>query len=146
MQAEDTALDGKLRVLAAEDNDINQQVLRAVLGQVGLTPLIVANGREAVEAWEAGDWDIIQMDIQMPEMDGVTATKTIRERELVTGRKRTPILALTANAMSHQAREYLLAGMDGLAPKPIDIARLFQAMEQVIAAPDSDDEDRAAAS
>jgi two-component system, sensor histidine kinase len=143
---EDSTLGGELRVLAAEDNDVNQQVLRAILAQAGLTPVIVPNGREAVEAWEQGDWDIILMDIQMPEMDGVTAAKTIREREAVTGRRRTPILALTANAMSHQAQEYRLAGMDGIAAKPIDIVRFFQAMDEVMSAADPQAEPRAAAS
>jgi two-component system, sensor histidine kinase len=142
----DSALDREIRVLAAEDNEVNQQVLRAILGQAGLTPVIVGNGREAVEAWEQGGWDIILMDIQMPEMDGVSAAKLIREREIVTGRPRTPILALTANAMSHQAQEYLQAGMDGIAAKPIDIVRLFQAMDEVMSAEPPQAEVRAAAS
>jgi CheY-like chemotaxis protein len=65
-------------------------------------------------------------------MDGVAATVAIREREAQTGRARTPILAVTANAMTHQVAEYEAAGMDGMVPKPIDIAALFQAMEQAL--------------
>jgi CheY-like chemotaxis protein len=131
----------EIRILAAEDNDINQQVLTAVFNHVGLQPVIASNGREAVEAWENGEWDVVLMDIQMPEMDGVQATRAIRAREAATGRRRTPILAVTANAMTHQALEYEAAGMDGLVPKPIDVAKLFAAIERVLAEP----EDMAAA-
>jgi CheY-like chemotaxis protein len=68
---------------------------------------------------------VILMDIQMPVMDGLTATATIRGRELETGRARTPIVALTANAMSHQVEQYLAAGMDSHVAKPIEAAALF---------------------
>jgi signal transduction histidine kinase/ActR/RegA family two-component response regulator len=122
----------ELRVLAAEDNDTNQLVLKTLLSQAGINPTLVENGRQALEAWEAQHWDIILMDIQMPIMDGVAATCAIRERERVTGRPRTPILAVTANAMTHQVAEYQAAGMDGMVPKPIDVAALFQAMEQAL--------------
>lgn len=123
---------GELRVLAAEDNDTNQLVLKTLLSQVGINPTLVENGRQALEAWEAQHWDIILMDIQMPVMDGVAATCAIREREQTAGRPRTPILAVTANAMTHQVAEYEAAGMDGMVPKPIDIAALIQAMEQAL--------------
>ncbi|HEY3949387.1 response regulator [Phenylobacterium sp.] len=123
---------GELRVLAAEDNDTNQLVLKVLLSQAGVTPTLVENGRAALEAWEAGTWDIILMDIQMPVMDGVTATREIRAREAQTGRARTPIIAVTANAMTHQVAEYKAAGMDGMAPKPIDMTLLFHAMEQAL--------------
>jgi signal transduction histidine kinase/CheY-like chemotaxis protein len=122
----------ELRVLAAEDNDINQLVLQTLLAQAGVNPTLVENGRQALEAWEAQHWDIVLMDIQMPVMDGVAATCAIRERERMTGRPRTPILAVTANAMTHQVAEYEAAGMDGMVPKPIDVARLFHAMEQAL--------------
>ena len=120
---------GGVRVLAAEDNDVNQLVLKTLLSQAGIEPTMVGNGRQALEAWEAADWDIILMDIQMPVMDGVVATRAIREREAASGRSRTPILAVTANAMTHQVAEYEAAGMDGMVPKPLDITALFQAME-----------------
>ena len=74
------------------------------------------------------------MDIQMPEMNGVEATRAIRARELETGRARTPIIAVTANAMTHQVTEYQAAGMDGVVAKPVDMANLFQVMEQALAA------------
>ncbi|HEX2559483.1 ATP-binding protein [Phenylobacterium sp.] len=121
-----------LRVLAAEDNSVNQLVLKTLLHQIGVEPVVVEDGQAALEAWEAGDWDAILMDIQMPVMDGPTAARRIREREAATGRPRTPILALTANAMSHQVSQYLAVGMDGHVSKPIDAARLFQALQAVI--------------
>jgi signal transduction histidine kinase/CheY-like chemotaxis protein len=123
---------GEIRVLAAEDNETNQLVLKTLLSQAGIEPTLVENGRQALEAWEGQHWDLILMDIQMPIMDGVAATMAIRQRELETGRPRTPILAVTANAMTHQVAEYLAAGMDSMVPKPIDIAALFAAMEQAL--------------
>ena len=121
-----------IRVLAAEDNVTNQLVLKALLAQAGVEPALVANGREALAAWEDQTWDIILMDIQMPEMSGVDATRAIRQRERDTGRARTPIVAVTANAMTHQLAEYAQAGMDGVAPKPINTANLFEVMQQVM--------------
>ncbi|HEY2708576.1 MAG TPA: ATP-binding protein [Caulobacteraceae bacterium] len=127
----------RVRILAAEDNQINRLVLKTLLGQIGLEPDIVSDGALAVEAWRSGAYDVILMDIQMPEMDGVTATRMIRSEERATGRVRTPILGLTANAMSHQVADYRQAGMDGHVAKPIDIAKLFQALEDALAAPAS---------
>ncbi|MDB5429722.1 MAG: hypothetical protein JWP35_838 [Caulobacter sp.] len=117
-----------VRVLAAEDNAVNQLVLRTLLQQFGIDPVIVGNGAEAVAAWEAEPWDLVLMDIQMPVMDGPTACHAIRAREAATGRARTPIIALTANAMSHQVADYARAGMDGVVAKPIEIARLYEAL------------------
>jgi signal transduction histidine kinase/CheY-like chemotaxis protein len=122
-----------LRVLAAEDNKVNQLVLRTLLSQAGIEPVIVGDGVDAVAAWEADHWDVILMDVQMPRMDGPTATRFIRERELAQGRARTPIVALTANAMTHQVSQYLDAGMDGFVAKPIEVTRLFEALEGALA-------------
>jgi len=121
-----------LRVLAAEDNATNQLVLRTLLAAVGISPTVVENGREALAAWENQDWDIVLMDIQMPEMDGVEATRAIRQRERETGRARTPIIAVTANAMTHQVAEYAAVGMDGVVPKPIDTVCLFEVLDQAL--------------
>jgi signal transduction histidine kinase/ActR/RegA family two-component response regulator len=123
---------GDIRVLAAEDNETNQLVLKTLLGQVGIAPELVANGQQALEAWERQAWDIVLMDIQMPLMDGVLATQMIRQRERETGRPRTPILAVTANAMTHQVVEYEAAGMDGVVAKPIDIVALLNAMQAAL--------------
>jgi len=121
-----------LRVLAAEDNTVNQLVLRTLLHQIGIDPVVVDNGLQAIEAWEREPWDVILMDVQMPEMDGPTATAVIRGRELAEGRARTPIVALTANAMAHQVAEYLGAGMDGFVPKPIEVGRLYEALQHAL--------------
>jgi len=121
-----------LRVLAAEDNPVNQLVLKTLLAQIGVQPVMVGDGVDAVAAWESGDWDVILMDVQMPRMDGPTATRFIRDRELAQRRRRTPIVALTANAMTHQVSEYLAAGMDGFVAKPIEVARLFAALEAAL--------------
>jgi signal transduction histidine kinase/ActR/RegA family two-component response regulator len=121
-----------LRVLAAEDNPVNQMVLKTLLHQAGVHPLLVGDGQAALAAWEAGDWDLILMDMQMPVMDGLDATRAIRAREAVTGRMRTPIIALTANVMAHQIATYIEAGMDRFVGKPIEVGELFAAIEAVL--------------
>jgi CheY-like chemotaxis protein len=129
-----TADVGTLRVLAAEDNEINQIVLTTLLEQAGIDVVIARNGLEAIEAWRGGCWDVILMDVQMPIMDGPTATGAIRAAEAAEGRRRTPIIALTANSMDHQVAEYLAAGMDAVVSKPIKVEALFAALEAVLAA------------
>jgi len=114
-----------LRILAAEDNQVNQLVLRMLLAQVGVDLTLVDNGLEAVEAAKTGVWDVILMDIQMPVMDGPTATGLIRAEEQALGRAAVPIIALTADAMSHQVEGYREAGMNGFVAKPIDAAKLY---------------------
>ena len=121
-----------LRVLAAEDNAMNQLVLKTLLAHVGVEPVMVGNGREAVEAWDREPWDLILMDVQMPEMDGPTAAGVIRARERAQGRSRTPIVALTANAMSHQVSGYLQAGMDDFVAKPIEASRLYAVIQAAL--------------
>ncbi|RAK56942.1 ATP-binding protein [Phenylobacterium deserti] len=128
-----------LRVLAAEDNPMNRQVLQTLMAQLGVDVHIVADGAQAVDAAAAGEFDLILMDVQMPVMDGPTAAREIRALEVGLGR-RTPILALTANAMTHHAEAYLAAGMDGLVAKPIQVGRLVAEMERVLAAPPAAEE------
>ncbi len=123
-----------VRILAAEDNAVNQLVLKTLLSQAGLDPVVVADGAAALDAWRNARWDVILMDIQMPVMDGVTAARHIRAAEVAESRPRTPIIAVTANAMSHQVTEYLAAGIDDVAPKPLDAARLFDAIERALEA------------
>ncbi|HEY1425450.1 MAG TPA: ATP-binding protein [Caulobacteraceae bacterium] len=129
-----------VRVLAAEDNLVNQKVLKAIVEPMDVELVIVGDGRAALDAWRAGGFDVILMDIQMPVMDGITAAKTIREAERKEQLARTPILALTANALVHQVEEYLAAGMDGHVAKPIEISKLYDAMNRVLS-----DSDQAAA-
>ena len=117
-----------LRLLAAEDHAVNQIVLRSLLSQFGIDAVIVANGEEAVDAWRREAWDLVLMDVQMPVLDGVEATRTIRALEMQEGRARVPILALTVNTMSHHLEDYTAAGMDGCVSKPIDAEALMDAL------------------
>jgi signal transduction histidine kinase len=128
-----TCGEAQLSVLAAEDNPVNQLVLKTLLHQLGIALTVVENGALAVEAWRAGAFDIILMDVQMPEMDGPTAAAAIRKSEAETGRPRTPIVALTANVMPHQVTHYREVGMDGHVAKPVEIGLLVAAMEEALA-------------
>ncbi|HRD28571.1 MAG TPA: ATP-binding protein, partial [Caulobacter sp.] len=123
----------KLRILAAEDNATNQKVLQAVLEPLDVHLHIVPDGKQAVDAWRRGGFDLILMDVQMPVMDGVEAARTIRAAEAAEGGPRIPILALTANALVHQVESYLAAGMDGHVAKPIELTRLYDAIETTLA-------------
>jgi len=116
-----------LRILVAEDNRINQMLVRAMLQKAGHTVVIAGNGRIAVAEVEGGTFDVILMDMQMPEMDGEEATRAIRA--LPPPRNRLPILALTADAMVEHRERYLAAGVDDLVPKPIDWEILLAALE-----------------
>jgi signal transduction histidine kinase/CheY-like chemotaxis protein len=120
------------RVLAAEDNPVNQVVISTLLGQLGLDATVVADGKQAVALWEAQPWDLILMDVQMPVLDGLEATRLIRAAERASGRARTPIIALTADAMSHQRSVYEAAEMDGFVAKPIEVAQLYAALEAAL--------------
>jgi signal transduction histidine kinase/CheY-like chemotaxis protein len=122
-----------LRVLAAEDNPMNQIVLRTLLEAAGICPVMVSNGEEAVAAWTSGGWDVVLMDIQMPVMDGVVAAQAIRAAERESGSARTPIIALTANAMDHHRSEYLDAGMDAVVAKPINLVVLLNTIQALLA-------------
>ena len=132
--AVDNTGERNLRLLAAEDNPTNQQVLAAVMESLGIDIDIVADGKQAVEAWKHGGYDLVLMDIQMPVMDGIDAARAIRGLEVEEQRKRTPIVALTANALTHQVEEYMAAGMDGHVAKPIEIAKLYEAISAALTA------------
>jgi signal transduction histidine kinase/CheY-like chemotaxis protein len=121
-----------LRVLAAEDNLVNQLVLRTLMEQFGISLTVVENGKLAVEAWESQTWDIILMDMQMPVMGGVEASRLIREREREKAVTRTPIIAVTANAKAHQISEYEIAGIDGIVSKPIKADLLANVLIKVL--------------
>jgi CheY-like chemotaxis protein len=119
-------------ILVAEDNAVNQEVIRELLGSLGHTVAIVENGRQAVQAAFAQKFDVILMDIQMPEMDGYEATAEIRRRERTAG-GHLPIVAMTANAMKGDDELCLRAGMDDYVSKPIDVERVRRAIESVTA-------------
>jgi CheY-like chemotaxis protein len=124
---------GQLRVLAAEDNPTNQLVLKTLLAQAGIDVHVVGDGEAAVAAWRDGAWDLVLMDLQMPVLDGLAATRAIRRLEAAEGLPRTPIVAVTANAAAERLADYLAAGLDDVVPKPIQFARLLGAMDKAIA-------------
>jgi two-component system, sensor histidine kinase and response regulator len=116
------------RVLLVEDNEVNQQVARRFLERLGCTVAVVSDGRAGVDAWSRGSFDLILMDVQMPVMDGLAATREIRR--LSGDRARTPIVALTASAMTGELERCLSAGMDALLTKPLEESRLRAVLER----------------
>jgi len=116
------------KVLLVEDNVVNQKVGRRFLERLGCEVVLAENGVQALEAWKREEFRLVLMDVQMPEMDGYTATRTIRDLEK--GRMRTPIVALTANAMTGQLERCLQCGMDGLLTKPLDPERLEEVLDR----------------
>jgi CheY-like chemotaxis protein len=119
----------KLRILLAEDNVVNQKVAAAMLMRVGHAVFIAGNGKEALRALVGQAFDLILMDIQMPEMDGLSATAAIRLDEKVTGRH-IPIIAMTAHAMTGDRERCLAAGMDDYISKPVDARELLKLISQ----------------
>ncbi len=117
-------------MLVAEDNLVNRTLAEHLLRRRGHQPVMVVNGREAVDALEDQSIDLVLMDLQMPEMDGFEATAAIRARERRTG-ARIPIIALTAHAMEGDRQRCLDADMDGYVSKPIDAVELFGVIEDV---------------
>jgi CheY-like chemotaxis protein/HPt (histidine-containing phosphotransfer) domain-containing protein len=132
-----------LRVLLAEDNEVNQMLAVHLLSKRGHTVVVTGNGLEALAAYEQDRFDLILMDIQMPEMNGLEATQFIRQREVATG-THTPIIAMTARAMQGDREECIAAGMDAYVSKPVQFAALFETIQQLI--PDLDRGQMAAAS
>ena len=118
-----------LRLLVVEDNMVNQELIVALLSPFDLSIVTAADGVEAVEAASREDFDLILMDIQMPNMDGLTATRRIRA-DCPAARRQPPIIAMTANVMPDQIARCLAAGMDDHIGKPIDPARLLQVLER----------------
>ena len=119
-----------LNILVAEDNEVNQQVAELALSRLGHQMTLAENGHEAVEQWRKGNFDLILMDVQMPEMDGLTAAKLIRSEE--TEGNHISIIAATAHAMASDRDKCLSAGMDSYITKPINLEKLQQIIAQVI--------------
>jgi CheY-like chemotaxis protein len=122
------------RILLAEDNEINQTLVVRLLEKLGHTVVVARNGREALTALEQGPFDLVLMDVQMPEMDGFESTAHIRRAEEGSGRH-IPVLAMTAHAMKGDRERCLAAGMDGYLSKPIQPVELFQAIDRVLYGP-----------
>jgi CheY-like chemotaxis protein len=118
-----------LRILLAEDNVVNQKLALHLLSQMGYRADVASNGTEAIESVERQTYDVVLMDVQMPEMDGLEATRQMREQERARG-GRTPIWAMTAHAMAGDREKCLAAGMDGYLSKPIRAAQLEEAIRQ----------------
>jgi signal transduction histidine kinase/DNA-binding response OmpR family regulator len=128
--------DRRLTVLVAEDSTVNQKVTGALLKKVNALYIIAQNGQEAVRLASEQSFDLILMDMMMPVMDGLEATRQIRAMEIATGFKQGPIIALTANAMKGDREAYIEAGIDGYVSKPVDPASLYAEIERVIIAGD----------
>jgi signal transduction histidine kinase/DNA-binding response OmpR family regulator len=120
----------RLHILVAEDNAVNQRLVRRLLEKQGHRVTVAANGREALTEAQAHRFDLILMDVQMPEMGGFEATAAIREREQHSG-DRVPIVAMTAHAMPEDRERCLRAGMDAYVPKPIRTEELLKTVEQL---------------
>ena len=123
----------RLRILLAEDNLVNQKLAARMLEKWGHSVVIAANGSEAVAAAEREPFDLIVMDVQMPEADGFEATAILRQREKATGRH-VPIIAMTAHAVKGDRERCLDAGMDAYIAKPVEQAELFRVVERLAAA------------
>jgi len=122
-----------LSVLVAEDNEINALLMRSLLGRLGHHAVITTNGEEALESWlsakSAGAaYDLVLMDIQMPQLNGIETTKRIRDLEAAQAGRRTPILALTANTLVEDRYACFESGMDGFLIKPLDREKLTEAL------------------
>jgi CheY-like chemotaxis protein len=122
-----------LSILVAEDNEINALLMRSLLTRLGHHAVITTDGEAALESWLAAKsagspYDLVLMDIQMPQLDGIETTKRIRQREAAEPGRRTPILALTANTLVEDRYACFEAGMDGFLIKPLDREKLAEAL------------------
>lgn len=118
----------ELKILLAEDNLVNQKVATSLLKKQGYVSKVANNGREAISLWQQEEFDLVLMDIQMPEMSGFEATQRIRELEKTKG-DHIPIIAVTAHAMKGDREKCIESGMDHYVTKPINPQKLFEAIE-----------------
>ena len=123
----------RLHILLAEDNAVNQKLAVRLLEKRGYTLVVASTGKEALAAWKRERFDLILMDVQMPEMDGLEVTAAIRQAERLTG-AHTPIVAMTAHAMSGDRQRCLEAGMDGYISKPIQAQTVFEVINAMCSA------------
>jgi two-component system, sensor histidine kinase len=128
------AKEDELRVLVAEDNPVNQRIAQQLLRKRKLSVTLADDGRQAVDAFESGRFDLVLMDVQMPEMDGFEAVAAIRALEHSQGRPHTPIVAVTAHAMVGDREKCLEAGMDAYLSKPLRRQLLFELVDELLGA------------
>ena len=121
----------RLRILLAEDSLVNQKLVLALLGRAGHILKVANNGKDALNLFQAERFDLILMDVQMPEMDGLEATEAIRAREKITG-THIPIIAMTAHALKGDRERCLAAGMDEYVSKPIRAKHLFETIDAMV--------------
>lgn len=126
---------GRRKILLAEDVELNQYLARHIMESWGLEVTVAGNGRDAVEMVTQHDFDLVLMDIQMPEMDGIEATKLIRRMQN-TRKSAIPIVALTANALKGDSEKYLAAGMNGYVSKPFDESKLYYMISRSLNEPE----------
>ena len=119
-----------MRVLIADDHEVNQAIVAAMLKKWGHAVSAAFDGREALEKIASENYDLVLMDLQMPVMDGLDATRRLREREVASGHRRLPVIAMTARAMDEDRQRCLAAGMDGYLSKPLDQRALFEVMSR----------------
>lgn len=119
-------------LLVVDDNAMNREIIAALVEPFGIACGFAADGREAVEAWRRQPWDAIFMDVHMPVMDGVEATRAIRQEEGRLGRRRVPIVAVTASLMEQETAGYHAAGMDDVLPKPIEVSALAEMLARCV--------------
>jgi CheY-like chemotaxis protein len=124
----------RVRVLLVEDHPVNQKLALRILGKEGIHAEAAANGKEALKALEAGSYDLVFMDVQMPEMDGYEATRIIRDPDSKVRNHSIPIIAMTAHAMQGDRERCIDAGMDDYISKPIRPEKLSEVIEKYLPA------------
>ena len=123
----------RIRILLADDHPTNRAVVEVIVGMINAQLVSVENGAQAVEAFKADPFDVVLMDLQMPVMDGVSAIREIRSLEVAEGRAPTPILVVSANAMSEHVAASREAGADAHIAKPVRPHDLLNAIERSVA-------------
>ncbi len=122
----------KIKILIVEDNLVNQKIIQKIIAKAGFGHTIASNGKEALKALENDDYDVVLMDIQMPEMDGIEATRRIRNSSSGVKNHNIPIIAMTAHAMKGDREICIAAGMNDYTSKPIQPQELLNKLEKYI--------------
>jgi CheY-like chemotaxis protein len=132
LQNADIAPPPSIRLLVVDDHPTNLKVVEIILAGAGMAVTTATNGEEALTRWAEATFDLILMDMQMPVMDGISAVRALRAREQASGRARTPIIMLTANASPEHVRAGAAAGADGHLTKPINPVSLFSSIDAAL--------------